>query len=213
MSQKDWARYRGELNGIRGDLKTQSTDADINAGQRAANLKGWIGGLNKQGKLTDKEAEDYRKAVHDLAQRSPPPTEKDFAALEKEVRASAKDGDLNEGKLEKNFDQRIKDGTHDGSLSAQDKAQLDKEFAKLKGLSGEAREQQLHTIDSKIYELRHNSDIDPVARRSSLQRSIKESNLPAADKTKLLAQLSRYSASELNDFGAMLRTLHVPLKP
>ncbi|MFO0725858.1 MAG: hypothetical protein U1E65_18890 [Myxococcota bacterium] len=213
VSQKDWAKYRGELNGIQGDLKTQATDADINVDQRAANMKGWVGTLNKQGKLTDKEAEDYKKAVDELAHRSPPPTEKDFAALEKQVRGAARDGDLNEGKLEKNFDQRIKDGKHDGSLSTADQARLDGEIGKLKGLSGEARQEQLHKIDSLIYELRHNSDIDPVARRGSLQRSIKESNLPEADKTKLLAQLSRYSASELNDFGAMLRTMHVPLKP
>lgn len=216
---KDWQKYRAELGGIQRDLQSRATDGSIAYQQRGRHLEGWIDQLNRQGKLTDQEAATFKAEVGTLTKPTsphrppPPPSESQFDAIERRVRSAAKDGDLNEGKLLKSIDQRMANGLQDGSLGPDDRARLGTELAKLSTSSGEARGRQFQRVDGLIYELQHNAHIDPVKRRSSLQHSIQTSGLSEDDKTRLLAQLSRYSAAELNDFGAQLRTLNIPLKP
>ena len=164
------------LNGLSKDIKSAKHNDAIDPQKRIDNIDQRIEKGLKDGSLTPEEAEGLKKTAADLrSQLGSATTDEQKKALtsklqdlSKQVHSERHDGEMDIQKRMTSFQDRIKAGMADGSLTQDEAKKLTEKLSGLQGADAKA----VNQMSRSIFHNRHDRDVDTTAMGSALSSSL-----------------------------------------
>lgn len=175
------------LNGIGGDIRSQTHDDTVDPAKRTENISRRIENGLKNGSLTQQEYDGLKAK---LASATTPEALK---ALSKEVRAEKHDSEVDVQKRKENFAARIDAGLKDGSLTPEEAQRLAGQVDQL-GTTPDAA--TVNQLNRDIFRGRHNPKVDSAKMIESLNGRIDS-----------LQQAGKLTPDQASAFKAQLQQL------